>query len=152
LRRAAARQICDAIEERMEAGGNIVDYHGADLFPERWFDLVVVLRSDNSVLYGRLESRTARRRQYLSVSFCARVGGWKCFSDGFVVQLRRGYAQKKLTENVDAEIMQVVLDEAREAYREDIVVELRSDSIEDLESNVQRAVQWIQNWCAAQGQ
>ena len=64
---------------------------------------------------------------------------------------RRGYAQKKLTENVDAEIMQVVLDEAREAYREEIVVELRSDSIEDLESNVQRAVQWMQNWCASNG-
>jgi len=113
-------RICDAIEERMEAGGVIVDYHGADLFPERWFDLVIVLRSDNSVLYSRLESR--------------------------------GYAQKKLTENVDAEIMQVVLDEAREAYREEIVVELRSDSIEDLESNVQRAVQWMQNWATSQGQ
>ena len=41
----------------MEAGGIIVDYHGADLFPERWFDLVIVLRSDNTVLYQRLESR-----------------------------------------------------------------------------------------------
>ena len=43
----------------MEAGGVIVDYHGADFFPERWFDLVVVLRADNSVLYSRLESRRA---------------------------------------------------------------------------------------------
>ena len=43
----------------MEAGGIIVDYHGADLFPERWFELVIVLRSDNTVLYQRLESRCA---------------------------------------------------------------------------------------------
>ena len=61
----------------------------------------------------------------------------------------RGYSQKKLTENMDAEIMQVILDEAREAYPELNVVERRSDSIEDLESNVQRAVQWVQNWCAS---
>ena len=32
--------------------------------------------------------------------------------------------------------MQVILDEVREAYQEEIVVELRSDSIEDLEANV----------------
>lgn len=62
---------------------------------------------------------------------------------------RRGYAQKKLTENVDAEIMQVVLDEVKEAYREEVVVELRSESIEDLESNIQRAVQWINQWCTS---
>jgi hypothetical protein len=43
----------------MESGGVIVDFHGADLFPERWFDLVVVLRTDNSVLYPRLQSRRA---------------------------------------------------------------------------------------------
>mmetsp|Transcript_3142 Transcript_3142/g.6646 ORF Transcript_3142/g.6646 Transcript_3142/m.6646 type:complete len:113 (-) Transcript_3142:9-347(-) len=41
-------RICDAIEDQMDAGGVVVDYHGADLFPERWFDLVLVLRSDNS--------------------------------------------------------------------------------------------------------
>ena len=50
-------QICDEIEEQAEAGGVVVDYHGADLFPERWFELVLVLRSDNTVLYQRLESR-----------------------------------------------------------------------------------------------
>ena len=50
-------RILDELEEGMEAGGVIVDFHGADLFPERWFDLVVVLRTDNSVLYSRLQSR-----------------------------------------------------------------------------------------------
>lgn len=57
--RTLRRQICDELEDVMEEGGVIVDYHGADLFPERWFDLVLVLRSDNSVLYGRLEGRSA---------------------------------------------------------------------------------------------
>jgi adenylate kinase len=35
----------------------VVDFHGSEMFPERWFDLVVVLRTDNDVLYDRLEKR-----------------------------------------------------------------------------------------------
>ena len=107
-------QLLDELEDELEAGGAVVDYHGAELFPERWFDLVLVLRCDNGVLYGRLESR--------------------------------GYSEKKLADNVEAEIMQVILDEAREAYREDIVIELPSNTIEDIESNVQRTVQWLKSW------
>lgn len=53
-------QLLDEMEEEMEEGGRVVEYHGAELFPERWFDLVLVLRTDNSVLYGRLESRCTR--------------------------------------------------------------------------------------------
>jgi len=41
----------------------------------------------------------------------------------------RGYSEKKLDENMDAEIMQVLLEEAREAYDEEIVVELQSDTL-----------------------
>ena len=62
----------------MSAGGNIVDYHSCGFFPERcagrcaqpccasselslpapsWFDLVVVLQANNTVLYERLEKR-----------------------------------------------------------------------------------------------
>jgi broad-specificity NMP kinase len=39
------------------AGGCVVDYHGSDFFPERWFDLIIVLRTDNTVLYDRLVQR-----------------------------------------------------------------------------------------------
>ena len=42
----------------------------------------------------------------------------------------------------------VVLEEAREGYAEEIVVVLKSESTEDLESNVERIVQWINNWIA----
>jgi adenylate kinase len=41
----------------MEEGGILVDYHGCDFFPERWFDLVVVLQTDNSILHDRLSNR-----------------------------------------------------------------------------------------------
>jgi broad-specificity NMP kinase len=37
---------------------------------------------------------------------------------------KRGYSQKKLTENIECEIMQVCLDEAQDSYRKEIVWEL----------------------------
>lgn len=42
--------------------------------------------------------------------------------------------------------MQTVLDEAKESYTEEIVVELHSESTEELEANVDRIVQWIKAW------
>ena len=110
-------RVLDELEELLEPGGAIVDFHSAELFPERWFDLVLVLRTDNGVLYPRLQGRC--------------------------------YSEKKLAENMEAEIMQVILDEAREAYREEIVIELRSDTVEDIEANVLRVVQWMQQWSAS---
>lgn len=50
-------QVVDELEARMSEGGVIVDYHGCDFFPERWFHIVFVLRTDNSCLYDRLHSR-----------------------------------------------------------------------------------------------
>jgi adenylate kinase len=95
-------------------GGYILDWHACDLFPERWIDLVIVLRCDSTLLYDRLTAR--------------------------------GYKDKKLEENMDSEIMQVLLDEARESYKEEIVVELRSESTEDVEGNLERVEQWVEQW------
>jgi len=50
-------QLIDEMEDGMGQGGKIVDYHGCDFFPERWFDIVFVLRTDNTVLYDRLAYR-----------------------------------------------------------------------------------------------
>ena len=47
---------------------------------------------------------------------------------------------------MDSEIMEVLLEEARGAYDEEIVVELRSDEAEDVEGNVERIENWIENW------
>ncbi|KAM8792952.1 adenylate kinase isoenzyme 6 [Eudromia elegans] len=49
--------VIDELEDKMNEGGVIIDYHGCDFFPERWFHIVFVLRTENSVLYDRLESR-----------------------------------------------------------------------------------------------
>ena len=42
--------------------------------------------------------------------------------------------------------MQVILEDARESYAPEIVVELQSETTEDLEANVARIVEWIQAW------
>jgi adenylate kinase len=55
----------------------------------------------------------------------------------------RNYNQRKITENIECEIMQVVLDEARESYAEEIVIELPSNDINEMESNVERVRQWV---------
>lgn len=39
------------------AGGIVADYHSCELFPERWFDLILVLRVDTHVLFDRLTAR-----------------------------------------------------------------------------------------------
>lgn len=106
--------VCDELEDMMEVGGNIVDYHGCDFFPERWFDSVVVLQTDNSILHDRLTSR--------------------------------GYMGSKLTNNIECEIFQVLLEEAKSSYAEDIVVAVRSDSVEDISRNVTTLTDWVNNW------
>lgn len=58
----------------------------------------------------------------------------------------RGYNGVKLEENMDAEIMEVLLQEARDAYDEEIVVELQSDDAEQIEANVERIEAWITQW------
>ncbi|KAK4916883.1 factor activating pos9 [Elasticomyces elasticus] len=107
-------RLLDCIENDLEDGGQIIDWHACDLFPPSQIDLVYVVRCDNKLLYDRLK--------------------------------KRGYGEKKLQENMDCEIMEVLLSEAREAYDENMVVELKSESTEDIDSNVERIEQWITNW------
>jgi len=107
-------KVCDELEDKMVNGGNIVDFHSNDFFPERWFDLVIVLVTDNTILYDRLE--------------------------------KRGYLPNKIQENVECEIMAVVLDEARSSYKQEIMHVLQSNNIEDMEANIQRIKELVDNW------
>ncbi|XP_056643605.1 adenylate kinase isoenzyme 6 [Diorhabda sublineata] len=107
-------KLLDGLEEVMCKGGNIVDYHCNELFPERWFDVVFVLRADNTVLYDRLTAR--------------------------------GYTGKKLEDNVQCEIFQTILEEARASYKPEIVHELYSRTPNELQDNINRICLWIQNW------
>jgi len=101
-------------EQKVNLGGFILDFHSCELFPERWIDLVIVLQTDNAVLFDRLSAR--------------------------------GYNPRKIQENIEAEIMQVVVEEASQSYAKEIVHVLSSNSIEDLEHNCERIVQWIASY------
>ena len=109
-------KLVDVMDPMMEKGGNIVDYHSGEFFPERWFDLILVLRTDTALLFDRLTER--------------------------------GYNDKKRSENVECEIMQTVLEDIRESYDPAIIHELQSNTLDDLDSNVARIEQWLENWKA----
>lgn len=50
-------KIVDELEDLVASGGLVIDHHVTDFFPERWFDIVFVLRTDNTTLYDRLTAR-----------------------------------------------------------------------------------------------
>ncbi|KAH8702639.1 hemoglobin and proliferation regulated protein [Talaromyces proteolyticus] len=58
----------------------------------------------------------------------------------------RGYPQKKLEENLDTEIFGLLLEEAKEAYDEEIVIELNSENSDEIESNCARIAAWVESW------
>ncbi|KAL4917909.1 DUF1671-domain-containing protein [Aspergillus aurantiobrunneus] len=58
----------------------------------------------------------------------------------------RGYHDTKLQENLDAEIFGVLIEEAREAFDEEVVVELNSEENGDVEANCARISSWIDDW------
>lgn len=108
------------LKEADEEGcGVVCDYHSCEMFPERWFDLVLVLRCNTQALFDRLTSR--------------------------------GYSEKKRSENMTCEIMQTLLDEARESYADEVVHEVQSDTVEDMEANVVRVKEWVAQWRANKG-
>ncbi|XP_074649982.1 adenylate kinase isoenzyme 6-like [Tubulanus polymorphus] len=107
-------KVIDELEDQIQTGGNIVDYHSCEFFPERWFDIVFVLRTDNTVLYNRLEARN--------------------------------YSEKKLQDNIQCEIFQTILDEAKQSYKTEIVHELMSNTPDEMEENLANVEKWIENW------
>ena len=60
--------------------------------------------------------------------------------------MSRKYPEAKLQENMDSEIMEVLLQEAKDSYDEEIVVELQSVTTDEMESNVERIEQWLEQW------
>ena len=42
--------------------------------------------------------------------------------------------------------MEVLLQEARDSYDEEIIVELTSNTSDEMESNIERVEAWIANW------
>lgn len=108
--------LLDWMEEQLAAGGVLVEHHGSSLFPERWFDAVVVLTTDNTILWDRLAAR--------------------------------GYPDPKIQQNVQCEIMQVVLEEARDSYAQHIIHVRPSDTSDQLQDNAAFIAQLYQRLAA----
>ena len=106
--------VCDYLEPIMAREGIVIDFHSSGFFPERWFDLVVLLRTDNGVLYDRL--------------------------------FARGYKEKKIMENIECEILEVVADEVYESYKKEIILELKNEKPSDVEVNLAKIIEWLKNW------
>lgn len=107
-------KLIDELEEIVSEGNVVIEHHVTDIFPERWFDAVFVLRTDNTTLFDRLKTRD--------------------------------YSEKKLQDNVQCEIFQTILDEAKDSYNPEIVHEIRSDDTNDIEKNANNIAAWISQW------
>ena len=64
----------------------------------------------------------------------------------------RGYTGKKLSDNIECEIFQTLLDEARESYKPEIVHELQSNTPDEMEQNLENIANWIEQWKASHPQ
>ena len=119
----------------------IADYHICEIFPERYFDLVIVLRTDTERLYDRyLERNYHRRPPPVSITTTT------------TTPPETTTTTPKITANLQCEIMNVIWERALDAYAPEIVVPLPSNTVDDMESNVNRVLQWIQLWMRQQQQ
>lgn len=59
---------------------------------------------------------------------------------------KRDYRDNKIQENLDCEIMDVILQDARDAYIPEIVIELPSNTADEMDDNVDRIRGWVENW------
>ncbi|XP_055912325.1 adenylate kinase isoenzyme 6 homolog [Eupeodes corollae] len=63
-------KLLDYLEPKMEQGGNIVEYHGCEFFPERWFQAVFVVTCNNTTLFDRLKDRGYNEKKLKSNLEC----------------------------------------------------------------------------------
>ena len=55
----------------------------------------------------------------------------------------RDYSENKIKQNIECEIFQTLVEEARDSYKEEIIKVCNSSTIEDMESNERAVVQWV---------
>lgn len=100
---------------------------------------MVVLRVDSTTHYDRLAARSVT----LTANLLSSIIPDMC---EILTSIHRNYPEVKLQENIDSEIMEVLLQEARDSYDEEIVIELQSNTTDDLETNVERIEGWYRQW------
>ncbi|KAG5326992.1 KAD6 kinase, partial [Acromyrmex heyeri] len=110
--------LVEFMENSMTKGGQIVDYHyyNADLFPPSWFDAVFMLRANDATLKDRL----CKRRK----------------------------TERKVTNKSDRNIgaFAIVVQETQNSFDPEIVHELTNNVPEDMPINVDRILEWMEEW------
>lgn len=106
--------VVDFLEPHMQKGGIILEFHSSDFFPQRWFDIIVLLRCNNTQLYDRLA--------------------------------QRGYNEKKITVNIECEIMEVTSEEVYDSYDHDKIMELQNSVESDVQKNMEILFEAIKKW------
>uniref|UniRef100_A0A915PH43 Adenylate kinase isoenzyme 6 homolog n=1 Tax=Setaria digitata TaxID=48799 RepID=A0A915PH43_9BILA len=119
----------DHIEDRMnsENGGYIVDYHGSDFFPERWFDFVFVLRCNNTLLYDRLSARGYKDKKIQGNIECEIFGS-------LLEEAKDSYDKPKKALN------------SAYIFEEKIVYELQNETVEQMSENLELICQLVSQW------
>eukprot|EP00960_Hanusia_phi_P012532 366157-Hanusia_phi.AAC.5 len=112
--------------------------HRSSWFPERFFDLVVVLTCENGILYKRLKARGYDENKVTCVVSLA----WTTLP-----VLRDDARQDRMTisqitENVECEIMQ----EAHDSYKSEKIKTFRSETEEQLKHAQATVSDFIQEW------
>lgn len=126
-------KLLDFLEPIMQEGGNIVEYHGCDFFPERWFHFVYVVRCNTDLLYTRLSERLINIYD-ISIPII------------ILYSLFRNYNPTKLQSNLQCEIFQIVLEEAMDSYKPEIISEVLGENEEQLNLNLGNISKAVAEW------
>lgn len=120
-------QLVDSLKPSLSTGGHIIDWIHADMWADTsLIDIVITLRTDNTILYDRLKAR--------------------------------GYKDLKISQNIDAEIMDEIGGENEEAFvgeREEpddiMVMQMSSDTEEDVERSLEAIGDLVDEWAKLNG-
>eukprot|EP01066_Platyproteum_vivax_P005215 Platyproteum_vivax@DN16635_c0_g1_i1.p1 len=103
--------------ERQHIHGNVlVDFHTCECFDECWVDLVIVLKSDNTILYDRLQERGYSQTKI----------------------------QKNVECEIFQTVLQEAQETFEET--EVTVLDLQNDTTADLQQNMSKVLDWCAEW------
>ncbi|XP_047324471.1 adenylate kinase isoenzyme 6 homolog [Impatiens glandulifera] len=60
--------------------------------------------------------------------------------------INRDYSDSKLKHDIECEVFEVLLEDAKSSYSEDIVKPMKSNTLDDVNSNVDTLMAWVQGW------
>lgn len=107
-------QLLDELEPVMShpRGGVVLDWHSCDIFPERWLDLVIVLRCPHTTLWDRLEKRgyplhKIQENNEAEIMEMCLAEARESYEEGKVVELQSGGVGAEGADEVEANVSRI---------------------------------------------